>query len=87
MEATMRKLEALMVAVATVVTTEIIFRLSHFEYGMGTIFSQPFDLVAFTVKIAWWCGVWFFYRWAFRRLGFGFAERRRNRENASNPSP
>jgi hypothetical protein len=41
--------------------TEIVFRLSRFKYGQGSMFTQPFDLVGFTVKMLWWFGCWFFF--------------------------
>jgi hypothetical protein len=66
--------------VATIVTTELVFRLSRFEYGVGSVFSQPFDLVKFTVKATWWFGAWSLYWWAFGRLARGPAARRRDHE-------
>jgi hypothetical protein len=65
--------------VATFVTTELGFRLSHFQYGMSAILSKPFDLVLFTVKALWWFGAWFFCSWAFKGLGRRLAERKRDR--------
>jgi hypothetical protein len=70
----------LAVAAASIVTTEVIFRLSHFHYGVSSIFSETFDLVNFTVKAAWWFGAWCFYWWAFGRLGRRFARPRRGSE-------
>ncbi len=67
------------VGVATLVTTELIFRLSHFHYGMGSFFSEPFDLVNFTVQSVWWFGAWFFYWWAFGKLGRRRADARHNK--------
>ena len=64
-----KRAQLLAVAVATIVTTELIFRLSHFRYGVSSIFSEPFDLVNFTVKCVWWFGAWWFYWWAFGKLG------------------
>jgi hypothetical protein len=61
-------LRTLAVAAATIATTEIVFRLSRFQYGVSSIFSEPFDLVNFTVKGVWWFGAWCFYWWAFRAL-------------------
>ena len=75
-----RPTHILVVVVATVVTTELVFRLSHFQYGIRSTFSEPFDLVNFTVKAAWWFGAWCFYWWAFGRLGRRFAGRRRGSE-------
>jgi len=64
------------VLVATFVTTELIFRLSHFHYGISSVFSEPFDLVNFTVKCVWWFGAWFFYWWAIGKLNRRRAETR-----------
>jgi len=63
-------LRILCVTVATGITTQAVFRLSNFEYGLSTVFREPFDLVNFTVKCVWWFGVWFFYSWAFDKLGW-----------------
>lgn len=57
-----------LLTLATIITTEVIFHLSHFRYGIGSVFSQPFDLVNFTIKLIWWLAVWFFYRWIFSKL-------------------
>jgi hypothetical protein len=74
-----RLLHVLAVAAATVITTEAVFRLSHFGYGVRSVFSEPFDLVNFTVKMVWWFGAWFFYWWGFRWLGRRWTELRRGR--------
>ena len=58
----------LFTAIATAFTTEVVFRLSGFKYGQRSMFSQPFDLVAFTVKMLWWFGMWLFFFWLFGRL-------------------
>lgn len=63
-----RVLHYLLTAIATACTTEVIFRLSGFKYGQGSMFAQPFDLVSFTVKMLWWFGAWFFFIWLFGRF-------------------
>lgn len=70
-----RPLRVLAVTVATFVTTELIFRLSRFRYGLGSVFAEPFDLVNFTVEAVWWFGAWCLYWWALPRLVRRFAGR------------
>jgi len=55
-------------AIATVCTTETVYYLSRFKYGQNSVFSQPFDLVNFTVKMVWWFGCWFFFLWIFSKF-------------------
>ncbi len=74
-----RPLQLVAVIVATVVTTEVVYRLSHFQYGVNSVFSESFDLVRFTLKGSWWLGAWFLYWWLFERPGRRLADRRRER--------
>lgn len=64
-----RFFRCLFTSIATVCTTELIFRLSGFRYGVHSVFGQPFDLVSFTVKMLWWFGVWFVFYRLFGRFG------------------
>lgn len=58
----------LLTAIATTCITQAVFRLSGFKYGQRSLFSQPFDLVNFTVKMLWWFGAWLFFFWLFGRF-------------------